>query len=195
MSAGAGLPSKRWSLRGSDEEGNEVWLIRSFGQKLYRCPGCHGDIPIGAEHTVVQYVLRLGGTEHHHWHGSAPRNARARPARPEAGARVAVVAGRSSSSAAGARRTAARNGDGIHPPIARVNAVSTRMTVFSLYLRIWRTYFAWAGTLLPLAFVVFVPLGLFHAIPVHVEATSLTPGSGLAIFGVFLALLLLVGPG
>jgi hypothetical protein len=68
MSEHAGLPSKRWSLRGSDEEGNEVWLIRSFGQKLYRCPGCHGDIPIGTEHTVVQYVLRLGGTEHHHWH-------------------------------------------------------------------------------------------------------------------------------
>ncbi len=68
MSGQGGLPSKRWSLRGSDGEGNEVWLIRSFGQKLYRCPGCHGDIPIGTEHTVVQYVLRLGGTEHHHWH-------------------------------------------------------------------------------------------------------------------------------
>jgi hypothetical protein len=53
MSEGAGLPSKRWSLRGYDDEGNEVWLIRSFGQKLYRCPG---------------YVLRGGGTEHHHWH-------------------------------------------------------------------------------------------------------------------------------
>jgi hypothetical protein len=61
-------PSKRWSLRGYDEEGNEVWLIRSFGRKLYRCPGCHGDIPIGTEHTVVHYVHRLGGTEHHHWH-------------------------------------------------------------------------------------------------------------------------------
>ena len=68
MSGLAGQPSKRWSLRGSDEEGNEVWLIRSFGQKLYRCPSCHGEIPIGTEHTVVQYVLRGGGTEHHHWH-------------------------------------------------------------------------------------------------------------------------------
>jgi hypothetical protein len=68
MSGFAGEPSKRWSLRGSDEEGNEVWLIRSFGRKLYRCPGCHGEIEIGTEHTVVQYVLRLGGTEHHHWH-------------------------------------------------------------------------------------------------------------------------------
>ena len=64
----AGLPDKRWSLRGITEEGDEAWLIRGISRKLYRCPGCHGDIPIGSEHTVVQYVLRLGGTEHHHWH-------------------------------------------------------------------------------------------------------------------------------
>ena len=63
-----GQPSMRWSLRGLNEEGDEVWLIRGIARKLYRCPGCHGDIPIGSEHTVVQYVLRLGGTEHHHWH-------------------------------------------------------------------------------------------------------------------------------
>lgn len=66
---GGGLPSTRWSLRGYDDEGNETWLIRSISGKLYRCPGCHGEIEIGAEHVVVQYVLRLGGTEHHHWHG------------------------------------------------------------------------------------------------------------------------------
>lgn len=69
------------------------------------------------------------------------------------------------------------------------------MSVLSLYRRIWRTYFAWAGTLLPLAFLVFLPLGLIHAIPVHVEATSLTPDSGLEIFGAVLALLLLVTTG
>jgi hypothetical protein len=69
------------------------------------------------------------------------------------------------------------------------------MTVLSLYKRIVRTYFAWAGTLLPLAFFVFVPLGLVHAIPVHVEATSFTAGSGLEIFGAALALLLLVTTG
>lgn len=68
MTASAGLPSTRWSLRGYDDEGNEAWLIRSIAQKLYRCPGCHDEIEIGADHTVVQYVLRLGGTEHHHWH-------------------------------------------------------------------------------------------------------------------------------
>lgn len=68
MSGNAGLPSTRWSLRGINEEGDEAWLIRSIAHKLYRCPGCHGDIEIGSEHTVVQFVLRLGGTEHHHWH-------------------------------------------------------------------------------------------------------------------------------
>lgn len=69
------------------------------------------------------------------------------------------------------------------------------MTVLSLYLRIWRTYFAWARTLLPLAVVVFIPLGLIHAVPVHVEATSLDFGSGLEIAGGMLALLLLVTTG
>jgi cytochrome c1 len=64
----AGLPDKRWSLRGITEEGDEAWLIRGISRKLYRCPACHGEIEIGTEHVVVQYVFRLGGTEHHHWH-------------------------------------------------------------------------------------------------------------------------------
>jgi hypothetical protein len=68
MSELAGLPSPRWSLRGLDEEGHEVWVIRGISRKLYHCPGCHGDIEIGAEHTIVQFVRRLGGTDHHHWH-------------------------------------------------------------------------------------------------------------------------------
>jgi hypothetical protein len=73
--------------------------------------------------------------------------------------------------------------------------MDSRLSLFSLYARIWRTYFAWAGTLLPLAFFVFVPLGLIHAIPVHVEATSLSIDSGLEIFGAVLAVLLLVTTG
>lgn len=64
----SGLPDKRWSLRGITEEGDEAWLIRGISRKLYRCPSCHGEIEIGSEHVVVQYVFRLGGTEHHHWH-------------------------------------------------------------------------------------------------------------------------------
>jgi hypothetical protein len=41
----------------------------------------------------------------------------------------------------------------------------------ALYVRIVRTYFSWAGTLLPLAVWVFIPLGLIHAIPVHLGVT------------------------
>ena len=64
----AGLPSTRWSLRGLTDEGDEAWLIRAISQKLYRCPNCHGEIEIGSDHVVVQYVRRVGGTDHHHWH-------------------------------------------------------------------------------------------------------------------------------
>lgn len=50
------------------DEGDEAWLIRGIAGKLYRCPGCYGAIEIGADHVVVQYVRRIGGTDHHHWH-------------------------------------------------------------------------------------------------------------------------------
>ena len=43
----------------------------------------------------------------------------------------------------------------------------------ALYVRIARTYVSWAGTLLPLAIVVFVPLGLIHAIPVHADLATI----------------------
>jgi hypothetical protein len=69
------------------------------------------------------------------------------------------------------------------------------MTLVSTYRRIVRTYFAWAGTLLPLAFFVFVPLGLIHAIPVHAEVTSLDFGSVAEIGAAALALLLLATTG
>lgn len=69
------------------------------------------------------------------------------------------------------------------------------MTVLSLYSRIWRTYFAWARSLLPLACFVFVPLGLVHAIPVHYDATQFDVGRGFALAGMLLAVLLLSGVG
>lgn len=69
------------------------------------------------------------------------------------------------------------------------------MTVLSLYGRIWRTYFAWARILLPLACFVFVPLGLVHAIPVHADTTSLDLESGLLVASAFLAFGLLVATG
>jgi hypothetical protein len=65
------------------------------------------------------------------------------------------------------------------------------VTVSSLYLRIWRTYFAWARSLLPLAFFVFVPLGLVHAVPVHFETGSFDIGTGLELAGAVLGVILL----
>jgi hypothetical protein len=68
MTAFEGLPDSRTSLKGLTDEGDEAWLIRGIAGKLYRCPGCHGEVAIGDDHVIVQYVRRLGGTEHHHWH-------------------------------------------------------------------------------------------------------------------------------
>ncbi|HEU4944048.1 MAG TPA: hypothetical protein VFT10_02695, partial [Solirubrobacterales bacterium] len=70
-----------------------------------------------------------------------------------------------------------------------------RRRLVGLYRRIGRTYWAWARVLLPLAVVVFVPLGLVHAIPVHVEATSFDLDNGIKVFGAALALLMLTASG
>ena len=64
----------------------------------------------------------------------------------------------------------------------------------ALYARIVRTYFSWAGTLLPLAFV-FVPLGLIHAIPVHFDVTQLDVGGALELLAVVAAVLALAATG
>lgn len=62
------LPDRRTSLRGIGMDGDEVWLIRSVSQKLYRCPGCGRAVEIGAEHVLVQKITRLGASRHAHWH-------------------------------------------------------------------------------------------------------------------------------
>ncbi len=69
--------------------------------------------------------------------------------------------------------------------------MSRRAQVISLYARIGRTYVRWAPSLLALAVVVFIPLGLIHALTVQAEIGSLGFGSGLklaAIVGATLAL-------
>ena len=66
--ANGDLPDTRTSLRGLTADGDEAWLIRDIARKLYRCPGCHGEIAIGDEHVVVHFVRRVGGSDHHHWH-------------------------------------------------------------------------------------------------------------------------------
>jgi hypothetical protein len=61
----------------------------------------------------------------------------------------------------------------------------------ALYKDIVRTYFSWARSLLPLAVVVFVPLGLIHAIPAHASVQDLDFEGGLQIFGLLIAVLAL----
>lgn len=70
-----------------------------------------------------------------------------------------------------------------------------RRRLAGLYRRIGRTYWAWARVLLPLAVIVFVPLGLVHAIPVHVDATSFDLDNGIKVLGAVLALLMLTAGG
>ncbi len=67
--------------------------------------------------------------------------------------------------------------------------------VASTYARVFRTYFRWAPSLLLLAVIVFVPLGLVHAITVHAEVGSLDFSSGLKLFAAAAALLALAGTG
>lgn len=74
-------------------------------------------------------------------------------------------------------------------------ALSAWQRLTALYARIGRTYLAWLRVLLPLAVVVFVPLGLVHAIPVHVEATSFDFDNGIKVLGAVLALLMLTVSG
>jgi hypothetical protein len=64
-----------------------------------------------------------------------------------------------------------------------------------LYRRIVQTYASWFRTLLPLAVIVFVPLGLIHAIPTHVEVTQLDLGSGLHVLAIVIAALALTAGG
>jgi hypothetical protein len=52
-----------------------------------------------------------------------------------------------------------------------------------VYGRIVRTYFGWARSLLPLAVLVFLPVGLLHAIPIHFDATELDLDGAIQIAG------------
>jgi hypothetical protein len=62
------LPDRRWSLVGVGAEGEELVLIRAVARKLYRCPSCGGEVPIGSEHVVVRYSHPARERSHVHWH-------------------------------------------------------------------------------------------------------------------------------
>ena len=55
------------------------------------------------------------------------------------------------------------------------------------YRRIWRTYWSWAPSILLLAVVVFVPLGLLNALTMNVELDSLTITNGIKLAAFALA--------
>jgi len=67
------------------------------------------------------------------------------------------------------------------------------MTLRSLYAGIVHTYWAWRRTLLPLALVIFIPLGLLEAVSVHADLGSRDFGGGLLVVGTLLAALAIVG--
>jgi len=59
--------------------------------------------------------------------------------------------------------------------------------VAALYSDIWQTYRAWARTLLALAVVVFVPLGLLDALSFQVDVDSLDLTNGIEVAALMLA--------
>jgi hypothetical protein len=73
--------------------------------------------------------------------------------------------------------------------------VSRRAEIASIYARIWRTYLNWAPSLLLLAAVVFVPLGLLHALALESQLDSLSLGAGLKLLATLVAVLALSATG
>jgi hypothetical protein len=67
--------------------------------------------------------------------------------------------------------------------------------VGGLYRRIWRTYRAWFPSLMVLALVIFLPLGLLDALSANVEVDSLDLTSGIKVAAVFLAVLAITTTG
>jgi hypothetical protein len=73
--------------------------------------------------------------------------------------------------------------------------VSRRAELLSVYARIGRTYVRWAPSLLQLAVVVFIPLGLLHALTVHAEVGSFGFGVGLQLLATAAAVLAIAATG
>lgn len=70
-----------------------------------------------------------------------------------------------------------------------------RAELISIYGRIWRTYIGWAPALLLLAVVVFVPLGLVHALTLEAEIGSFDFGAGMKVVGLAAAVFALAATG
>ncbi|HEX3243040.1 MAG TPA: hypothetical protein VHQ97_08160 [Solirubrobacterales bacterium] len=69
--------------------------------------------------------------------------------------------------------------------------MAERLTVLGAYARIWRLYLAWAPLLLLIGVIVFVPVGLLHALADDIENNAIEFGSPAEIAGTVLALVVL----
>lgn len=65
--------------------------------------------------------------------------------------------------------------------------MTRRRQILTTYRRIWHTYRAWASSLLVLALVVFVPLGLLDAVAANVDVGALDLTSGIKVTAILLA--------
>jgi hypothetical protein len=65
--------------------------------------------------------------------------------------------------------------------------VSLRRRLVATYVRIWRTYRGWAPSILLLAAIVFIPLGLLNALTLNVELDSLDITNGIKLAALALA--------
>jgi hypothetical protein len=65
--------------------------------------------------------------------------------------------------------------------------MTLRHRLVTTYGRIWRTYWSWAPSILLLALIVFLPLGLLNALTMDVDLDSLNVTSGIKLAAVALA--------
>jgi hypothetical protein len=65
--------------------------------------------------------------------------------------------------------------------------VSLRRRLATTYARIWRTYWGWASSILLLAVIVFVPIGLLSALTLNVELDALNITNGVKLAALALA--------
>jgi hypothetical protein len=73
--------------------------------------------------------------------------------------------------------------------------VTDRLRPLPLYAEIGRTYLKWAPSLLLLAVIVFIPVGLVHTIAIHPDINALDLDGVLQILGVVLAVMALAVTG
>lgn len=65
--------------------------------------------------------------------------------------------------------------------------MTRRRQIASTYGRIWRTYWGWGPSILALAAIVFIPLGLLDALALNVDVDSLDLTNGIKVAALLLA--------